>query len=486
MILMKILKNRSGQKWFLMVKRLIETLVSSPNPDEDKNRREIILNIIFLVSIAGFMILNVIRVADYFIYPEIEGLPLWTTFLILFFFCALLRLSKRGRAKTAAWFLIAIYSAPMFYCFIVWGTDLPSALLLAVLIITLSGILISERLVLIMTGLISLALIGITIGQQRDLIPVQSYWRDYPTALGDIIAYAVLLIIAAFIAWLFGRSISRALDRARQSEKALKEERDSLEIKVVERTAELRQAEAEKINQLYRLAEFGRLSSGIFHDLINPLTAVSLNLEQIKDQSENKISNAKSYLGQALIATRKMEDLISSIKRQLQRKSQRTEFSVNEEIGQVIQILAYKARRADVKILWTASEDIRMLGDAVKFSQIIINLLANSIEACEGKTDGISDEKNINIKSGTEGEDIIITVSDHGEGIAPENLDKIFLPFFSTKRIDNRGLGLGLASTKSIVEKDFGGQITVTSQLGIGTKFFIRLPKSFVGAIANN
>ncbi|MFA5754201.1 MAG: hypothetical protein WC905_02450, partial [Patescibacteria group bacterium] len=93
---MKILKNLSRQKWFLMVKRLIETLVSSPNPDEDKNRREIILNIILLVSIAGFMILNVIRVADYFIYPEIEGLPLWTTFLILFFFCALLRLSKRG------------------------------------------------------------------------------------------------------------------------------------------------------------------------------------------------------------------------------------------------------------------------------------------------------------------------------------------------------------------------------------------------------
>jgi two-component system C4-dicarboxylate transport sensor histidine kinase DctB len=338
-----------------------------------------------------------------------------------------------------------------------------------------------------MTGLISLALIGITIGQQRGLIFVQSYWRNYPTALGDIIAYAVLLIIAAFIAWLFSQSISRALDRARQSEKALKEERDSLEIKVVERTAELRQAEAEKINQLYRLAEFGRLSSGIFHDLINPLTAVSLNLEQIKDQSENKISSAKSYLGQALIATRKMEDLIASIKRQLQRKSQRTEFSINEEIGQVIQILAYKARRAGVKIVWTASKDARLLGDAVKFSQIIINLLANSIEACEGITDEeITEEKNIDIKSEAKDENIIITVRDQGEGIAQENIDKIFAPFFSTKQTDNRGLGLGLASTKSIVEKDFGGQITVTSQLGLGAEFSVRLPKCFVSATANN
>jgi len=465
-----------------MNKLLAKTILSA-NPDEDRNRREVILNIILAVSIAGFIILNLVRIADYIVYLKIEGLPLWTTGALLTFFCALLFLSKRGLTKTAAWLTVISYSLPMFYCFMVWGTDLPAALLLAVLIVTLSGILIGEHVVLPITGFISLALIAITVGQQNGSIPVQSYWRSAPTTIGDIVSYSVLLIVAAFITWLFARSISRSLRRVRESEKALKEERDSLELRVEEKTAQLRQAEAEKINQLYRLAEFGRLSSGIFHDLINPLTAVSLNLEQIKNQDgddASDINDAKSYLGQALIATRKMEDMIASIKRQLQRKNQLTDFSINKEIDQVIQILAYKARRANVEISWTACRDIETRGDAVKFSQIIINLLANSIEACESE----SDEKTIEIKTATEGENIVISVSDQGEGIAPENLEKIFAPFFSTKKDNNRGLGLGLASTKNIVEKDFNGKISVTSRLGDGAKFTVRLPKNSAPVLA--
>jgi len=460
--------------------KLLAKIILSANPDEDRKRREIILNIILAVSTAGFIILNLVRIADYIIYPKIEGLPLWTTGALLAFFGALLFLSKQGWTKTAAWLTVISYSLPMFYCFMVWGTDLPAALLLAVLIITLSGILIGEHVVLPITGLISLTLVAITIGQQNKSIPVQNYWRSAPTTIGDIISYSVLLIVAASITWLFARSISRSLRRVRESEKALKEERDSLEIKVAERTAQLHQAEAEKINQLYRLAEFGRLSSGIFHDLINPLTAVSLNLEQIKDQEKDEVNTAKSYLGQALIATKKMEDLIASIKRQLQRKNQLTLFSLNQEIQQVIQILAYKARRADAKILWPNSQNIEIQGDAVKFSQIIINLLANSIEACESK----GGEKNIEINALTEGEEIIITVSDRGEGIAPENLEKIFAPFFSTKKDNNRGLGLGLASTKNIVEKDFNGTISVISRPGDGAKFTVRLPKNSAPTLA--
>jgi signal transduction histidine kinase len=278
------------------------------------------------------------------------GMPITYTLLILLFFIFLLWLSKKGRIKTAAWLLIITYSLPMFYSFIAWGGDLPAALLLAVLIIALCGILIGQRFVLIATAAINLFLIGLTYLHNRGLMAIDNSWREGRHEIADAIAYAVIFLVIAGVCWLFCRGLNHALKRARQSEKALKQERDLLEIKIIERTQELRQAEEKKINQLHRVAEFGRLSSGIFHDLVNPLTALSLNLEQIKNGEDNKIGDSKSYLSQALLATRKMSDLIVSIKSQIKADGNQKEFSVNEEIKQIIQILSYKARQANIHL----------------------------------------------------------------------------------------------------------------------------------------
>jgi two-component system C4-dicarboxylate transport sensor histidine kinase DctB len=300
---------------------------------------------------------------------------------------------------------------------------------------------------------------------------VQSYWRNEKNEIADMIAYAILLIIIATIVWLFLREIEHSLNRARYSEALLRAERDSLEIKVETRTQELLVLEAEKMEQLYRLAEFGRLSSGIFHDLINPLTAVALNLEQIKTETDNKIVSAKSYLSQALLATNKMEGLISSIKKQIARENSISFFSLNKEIEQTIQILSYKIRRSQVNLNFKADKEIILEGDALKFSQIITNLLANAIEACEE-----TEIKNINLNLDKLPSEITITVSDSGGGIAPENLTKIFTPFFSTKKTSGRGLGIGLAITKDIIEKNFLGNINVTSKINQGSTFIINLP----------
>jgi len=285
--------------------------------NEDLRRQELILNILLLFSSAGFILLNIIRLIDVIGNPQDRGLPPIYTLGILIFFIFLFWLARRGWIKTAAWALLTVYSLPMFYSFIAWGTDLPAALLLAVLIITLSGVLISANLVLISTIVINLFLIVLTYAQSEGLVGVNRYWLAEKYELGDAIAHAIIFLIIAGIAWLFCLEIGRALKRARASEAELRQERDSLEIKVIQRTAQLRQAETEKIDQLYRLAEFGRLSSGIFHDLLNPLTAVSLNLEQIKETTTDKILTAKSHLSQAILATHKMEGLIAGIKKQI-------------------------------------------------------------------------------------------------------------------------------------------------------------------------
>jgi signal transduction histidine kinase len=195
-------------------------------------------------------------------------------------------------------------------------------------------------------------------------------------------------------------------------------------------------------------------------------------LEQIKTEGENRILSAKSFLGQALAAARKMEDLIGSIRKQIARENNLALFSLNEEIRQTLQILDYKARRAKVLLTFKATGEITFHGDPVKFGQIVINLLANAIEASENAPE----EKEVVIELKKLNNQIILGVIDRGQGIAPENISKIFEPFFSTKKETGRGLGLGLASTKNIVEKDFSGTITITSQLNQGSEFIVTFP----------
>jgi len=461
----------------MFIKTWLKKLILSKSADEDVRRREFILNILLVFSITCFLVLNVIRIVDALSNPNDSGMPLGFTLAILAIFLFLFWLSKKGWSKTAGSLFIILYALPMFYSFLIWGADLPAALLLAILVIIMSGVLLGERWVLISTVIVAAFSIIVTYLQSHELIAVANYWRLEKTQLADAIAYAVLFMVISAVAWLFSREIKKALRRARQSEDELRQERDSLEIKVEERTRQIKQMEAEKINQLYRLAEFGRLSSGIFHDLVNPLTAVSLNLEQIGGgQAERAggataIADTKTCLNRALLATRKMEGLVAGIKRQIQRDSQPVDFSVNEEIRQTLDILSYKARRANVVLVFEANSEKRLHGDPVKFGQIISNLAANAIDASTSET-----EKTVLIDLGEEGRKIKIAVSDQGSGIAPETLEKIFEPFFSTKK-ESGGLGLGLSSTKHIVEKDFNGRIEVTSEPGRGATFRVWLPK---------
>ncbi len=464
-------------------KRALTKLITPPSLTGNDNRQKVILNILLFFSVTAFAIINIIRIIDQIIYNEKCGFPLWSTVLILIFLFWLAGLSRRGKIKLAARLLISLYSLLMIGCLIIWGADFPAGLLLSVLVIIMSVTLLGAQSAFIVTFSISGLLILITGLQNQKILIVRDYWHRGTNQIGDTLIYSVLLLIIAGLAWLFAHGIKQSLAQAQNSEKALEEERDSLEIKIRERTRELRQAEQEKINQLYRLAEFGQLSSGIFHDLINPLTAVSLNLEQIKGEAENKnstaeeVHRAKSYLSQALLAAHKMESLIAGIRKQIQKESGSTTFTPNKEITEIIQILAYKARLADVQIDFTGTEDLAFTGDAVKFGQVIINLLANAIDASENS----SEAQNITINLKRQDDKIIIAIKDQGTGILPENINKIFEPFFSTKKKFGQGLGIGLAMTKNIIEKNFSGTIGVTSQLGKGSLFTVVLPFKTIG-----
>lgn len=449
----------------------LKTKLTNKNLDENSARKQLILNILIFISIISFLFFNIIRIVDLIISEVDRGMPLIYTLTILAFFIFLAFLSQKGKIQLASWLIIAAYSLPMIYSFILWGADLPAALLMSVLIIAFCGLLINSKTALIVTIIINLGLILLTYLHKHKIIVVKNYWRAEEHQIGDAITYAILLLVITVLVTLAIREINYALKKARLSEEALQKERDDLEIKVIERTKLLRKAELEKMNQLYRLAEFGRLSSGIFHDLINPLTALSLNLEQIKNSSDTKLEGAEASLNQAINASHKMEDLITCIKRSIKKEGLKEIFKINQEIENNIKLLNYRLRRGNINVKIINNKKINCQGDIVKFGQIITNLICNAIDSLDSSQ---QTQKEIIIDFQKINNEAIIKIQDNGPGIKTETIEKIFEPFFSTKR--EQGLGLGLSSVKHIVETNFQGKIRVSSEPYKKTIFTIILP----------
>ena len=230
----------------------------------------------------------------------------------------------------------------------------------------------------------------------------------------------------------------------------------------------------EKINNLYRLAEFGRLSAGAFHDLMSLLTVVLLNLEKLSKLKNNTddYSQIKDSLAQAILASKKMEDLICCLKRYLSQTNVKSSFLMAQEINSAIKILNYHTVKNNIKIVFhNKLANKPYFGDPVKFNQIVYNLLSNAIESyAKQKSD---QARKIVIFLDKRNNKIILKVSDYGPGIKKQLLKKIFLPFFSTKK----SCSLGLYITKYLAEKEFLGEIKINSQINKKTEFSIIIPQ---------
>ncbi len=448
--------------------------------NDDFARREFILNILLVVSMSLIVFgifLHIVGVAFNFFNPEVyrnNTLSSWIEVVILFFFITLYILSRKGFFRLASYLLLGIFFLFAAYMGYKWGVDVNAGFLLYVLVIVMAGILIDTRFAFFATFIITLTIFYISYLQQHGIIQVNYYWRNGSWTQTDTIMTAVIFLIIATVSWLSNREIEKSLARARRSEAELKKERDSLEAKVEERTAELKKAQMTQISHLYRFAEFGKLSSGLFHDLINPLTAACLNIEQIKNDRIQKVKDMKSYLDKAVVSIKRMENFIIAVKKQIAKEKTESFFSSAEEIRSVVQVLEYKAKKANIEIVFLPAEEIMVYGDPVKFNQVVLNLVVNAIDSYSGTND-ISRERKVELRILLEDGIIRLIVRDWGSGIAPEFADKIFQPFFTTKGQDE-GTGIGLSLTKRIVENDFGGTIRFKSEKNKGTKFIVAFP----------
>lgn len=194
------------------------------------------------------------------------------------------------------------------------------------------------------------------------------------------------------------------------------------------------------------------------------MTAISLNLDFAKEDP---------HIQEAIGATQRMEALLKTARKQFIRTDDVQEFSIADEIEQTVLLLSQKCKQASVRINTDLVENVHVLGMPIKFFRVMMNILSNAIDAYES-SDVPARERVVRVSCiGSEGA-AMIEVTDFGIGIPKDFLDKIFLPFFSTK--NGKGSGFGLAMAKQIVEEDFHGSISVKSQPSQGTTFTIELP----------
>ena len=358
------------------------------------------------------------------------------------------------------------------------GTENPFSLLLMFFYIVLSSILFKGKHFLISTFVLIVTALALAVGQDRLIFHPDLTWKARSAPLDDAISLMIILMIIVLISWLFNREINNYILRLEESQKLLKKERDMLEERVGERTAQLQAEQMHRLAELSKLAEFGRLAQGLFHDLVNPLTALSLNLNQAK--KEKSTARMKNYFQETTVAAENMKKLIDSTLNYSKNKIAKDTFSIMGELKNISLICGYKARQTGVNLVFQDKNDIELIGNKTRFSQLISNLVLNAIEAYEQQKDKISSNasKKIVIKFFNEKGEVIIKITDNAFGM-PEKIRKnIFEPFFSTKEyLGNSGIGLSMC--KDIVEGDFAGTLKVKSQFGEGSEFTIAIPQTF-------
>jgi signal transduction histidine kinase len=244
-----------------------------------------------------------------------------------------------------------------------------------------------------------------------------------------------------------------------------------LEQRVEQRTAELL--------KIRNIAEVGKYASQIVHNLNNPLHAVSgvidLLRKNIKKQRPMKPEEMMQWLDIAKQGVKDLTSIISGILLHVRDQSrfEVSKVDINALIEQELKFFQLDNGFKDhIEPELSLDADLPGIsGHPVQIKQILDNLIKNAWDAMVD-----TEAKRLIISTKSDESQVVIDICDTGEGIAPENLDRIFNPDFTTKPV-GQGTGLGLAGVKTMVES-YAGTIEVKSSPGQGTTFTVKLPVS--------
>jgi PAS domain S-box-containing protein len=228
----------------------------------------------------------------------------------------------------------------------------------------------------------------------------------------------------------------------------------------------------EQLQQREKLSSIGMLAAGVAHEVNTPLTGVSSYTQMLLNMlPENDPKHA------LLLKVRRQADRATEIVNNLlnfSRTGNAAEFAgvdIHRVLDDTLQLLEPQLRRSQIEIIRDYSENLPAVhGNSVKLQQVFTNLILNARDSIANGNGRIS----LVTRKGEDDSSLLIEVADSGVGIAPDDVAKIYDPFFTTKGV-GRGTGLGLAVTYGIVQ-EHSGHISVSSTPGVGTTFRITLP----------
>lgn len=258
----------------------------------------------------------------------------------------------------------------------------------------------------------------------------------------------------------------------------LDEERHLIEGVARELTALVRRKHAEEeaqrlqqqVRHADRLATIGELAAGVAHELNEPLGNI-LGFAQLASKSPDVGDQSLRDLEKIVTASLYAREIIKKLMFfSRQAPARRMDVDLNRVLDDTISLLRSRCQKEGVVIEVQAADRPPLVrGDAAQLQQVLVNLVMNAVQAMPGGG-------TLHVETSGDDEAVRVVLSDTGVGIAPENLDRVFLPFFTTKDV-GEGTGLGLAVVHGIVTHH-GGAVRVDSQVGRGTRFEIELPSA--------
>jgi two-component system NtrC family sensor kinase len=253
------------------------------------------------------------------------------------------------------------------------------------------------------------------------------------------------------------------IDNARLVEE-LRQAAAELEARVEQRTRELRQTQAQVI-RAEKMAAVGRLAGSVAHEVNNPLQAIALHLQLIADEGLNPTA-----LEQIVIVRQEFDRIAEIVQRLLDfqrpKKGRRAQQEIPALLDEVLALAGKQLQETGIRVTLEVEEElapISAVGDQVK--QVFLNLILNAIEAMPGGGE-------LTIRGRGSAGQVVVSFADSGVGIAPEVMEQLFEPFFSTK---HSGSGLGLAVSQEIVSAH-GGTLEAGRRPVRGAVFTVRLP----------
>jgi two-component system NtrC family sensor kinase len=228
------------------------------------------------------------------------------------------------------------------------------------------------------------------------------------------------------------------------------------------------------------------MASGVAHEINNPLQIIKseqllieMNLADLKSAGQLPPSESLAEIEESFQQIKAQIDRCGKITQAVLKFGRQSEVRIEPValqalVPEIVAMVAKKAAVHGIRVEQALPEDLPPVdGDPGQLQQVFLNLFNNAIDAILERHGTAGGRLAVRASHGDHGR-VVVQVEDNGSGISPENLEKVFAPFFTTKPV-GKGTGLGLAVCYGIIEQ-MGGRMSVTSETGVGTAFSIDLP----------